>query len=316
MSNRAYFEQLLEKYKAGSCTLKEYHTLVELLTEHPDWMTSITDAVDQDWKTTFVLPRTKRNQWRRKRRTFAIAASFGLLIIAIIFTRGLWQPEDTLVFETDYGEIQEIELPDGSQLTLNANSKLIWQTNWEAKDRRSAELFGEAYFDIAHLPGSGETGRMPFTVSASDVEINVLGTAFNVEARRGEAKIFLERGEVVLKIDPQLKVEREEIKMKPGDQITYNGLTQQMERKNDPSGSYATAWKTGVINFQNEKLANILVKLSDIFGVEFTCDEELKERPMDVGLPYLDWAAMKESLELSIGVSIVELDGKYHVQQK
>jgi ferric-dicitrate binding protein FerR (iron transport regulator) len=74
---------------------------------------------------------------------------------------------------------QLINLPDGSKVVLNANSKLEYPPGF-SNNTREVYLDGEAYFDIAHDPGK------PFIVHTGSISTRVLGTAFNINAYRSQ----------------------------------------------------------------------------------------------------------------------------------
>ena len=71
------------------------------------------------------------------------------------------------------GERYHVTLVDGSEVELNENSTLTFNHSMVSKNR-IVTLIGEAFFDIAHNPGR------PFIVQSSDLQIEVLGTEFNV----------------------------------------------------------------------------------------------------------------------------------------
>ena len=70
--------------------------------------------------------------------------------------------------------MREIILEDGSKITLNGSSKLIYPKSFEKSATREVTLIGEAYFDVAR------NEQKPFLIHTPRMEIRVLGTAFNV----------------------------------------------------------------------------------------------------------------------------------------
>lgn len=89
--------------------------------------------------------------------------------------------------QTQRGQITKIELPDGSKVTLNAESHLRFQPKtWSQK--RHIELEGEAFFDVKQ--GSN------FQIKTPNFSVMVLGTAFNVYARDDQNAVAVNRGRV------------------------------------------------------------------------------------------------------------------------
>lgn len=82
--------------------------------------------------------------------------------------------------ETPRGGQYQINLPDGSKVWLNAETKLKFPVSFANKKERKVELSGEAYFEVAQLKTQGI--KMPFIVASSGQEVEVLGTHFNVNA--------------------------------------------------------------------------------------------------------------------------------------
>jgi len=68
-----------------------------------------------------------------------------------------------------------INLPDGSSVILNENSRVELSKNFSKNGLREVHLYGEAYFDVTHDPNK------PFIVYAGKVKTTVLGTAFNIK---------------------------------------------------------------------------------------------------------------------------------------
>lgn len=78
--------------------------------------------------------------------------------------------------------ISVITLPDQTKVTLNRYSSLTYPDRFK-EDRREVQLQGEAYFEVE------KDARHPFVVKADPVEVEVLGTHFNVEAYPGDAEV-------------------------------------------------------------------------------------------------------------------------------
>ena len=110
----------------------------------------------------------------------AVAAS-----IAIIFGIFLFGSKDD--FATQYGETLTVQLPDGSEMILNAKSKASFdKDNW--KNTRLVSLEGEAFFKV--------TKGSKFTVSTKNGEVSVLGTQFNVQSHNALFEVNCYEGKV------------------------------------------------------------------------------------------------------------------------
>ncbi|MDR2562610.1 MAG: FecR domain-containing protein [Prevotellaceae bacterium] len=86
--------------------------------------------------------------------------------------------------KTGRGEVKSLFLPDNSKLTLNANSSVKYPAVF-AKDRRMIELQGEAIFDVVANP------EAPFTVKSGEMQVQVLGTSFDVKSYQEDNQILV-----------------------------------------------------------------------------------------------------------------------------
>src|SRR6185437_15508137 len=101
------------------------------------------------------------------------------------------------------GSPSKIQLPDGSLVWLNADSRLTYR-NADQGATREVQLTGEAYFEVAHDPVH------PFLIHTATIDIRVLGTSFNVQCygneRTTETSLFQGSVEVTLRSSPDKKI--------------------------------------------------------------------------------------------------------------
>jgi ferric-dicitrate binding protein FerR (iron transport regulator) len=127
----------------------------------------------------------------------AAAVWVGLLLVSAAVYWGVtnrWGSYRT--YRTEAGQTEVLQLPDGSKVVLNANSSLRFARNWGAADSlREVWLDGEGFFDVKHFARPARR----FIVHAANVDVEVLGTTFNVWQRRNQTKVVLQTGQVRLK---------------------------------------------------------------------------------------------------------------------
>ncbi len=202
--------------------------------------------------------RVRRLGWLRVAAVLLLMATGG----AIGYT--IYLRKDKI--STQYAETRQVELPDHSKITLNANSTLTYNKKWTGTEPREVWLTGEAYFEVNHLH-SGNAPVKPgerFIVHANGVDVEVLGTSFNVNNRHDAARIVLTSGSIELKFaDKQLA----NILMKPGEMINYSKDLQHIERRTVNPLS-ANAWKEHRLEFDNASLKEVLQLLKDNYGLE------------------------------------------------
>ena len=157
-----------------------------------------------------------------------------------------------------------VELSDGTKVWLNSDSELRFPITFVG-DRRSVEIEGEAYFEVAKDEGK------PFHVLAKGVDIKVLGTSFNVMTYRGRTITTLVEGKVCL------TYKDESVLMVPDRQAEVIAETGKILMREVDARNF-TLWKDGVFYFENAALETIAERLSQWYDVNIIFnDEALKQ---------------------------------------
>lgn len=186
-------------------------------------------------------------------RYISVAASL-LIIATLIFTTINQSPPAILEQNTLAAESKTIDLPDGSQVTLNANSNISYSEDWN----RIVQLKGEAFFEVV------EGGK--FTVNTSIGSVEVLGTSFNVFARDSIFEVACKTGKV--KVDIPTKSVSELVT--PGESIRLEVDT---VKKTTVDKDLVGRWQAGVFYFSDQKLSDVLRELERQFDVKVTLSD-------------------------------------------
>ncbi len=215
-------------------------------------------VLDYDISAEFQKLKQKTNSTRKKTISYrphiylGIAAS--ILIIVGFGLKHVFFNESTDVkeFYTAYAEKQTLNLPDGSIVNINADSKIKFdENNWD-KDR-SLNLEGEAFFKVK----KGKT----FTVKTSQADISVLGTSFNVKCRNKMVEIICFTGKVKVKSDKYEKI------LYPGDaaKLENGELVRSWIIKSESPN-----WLNGITELDSVPLNEALEELKLQFDLEIT----------------------------------------------
>ena len=152
----------------------------------------------------------------------------------------------------------KIELADGTEVWLNAETKLRYPAHFGGVAKREVFLEeGEAYFKVKR------NAAMPFIVKAGGMDVQVLGTAFNVNTYTQKYATTLAHGSV------KLSAGAAATKLEPGQQGVY--INGNFAKRAVDVHTY-TAWKDGLIIFEEaplEEVMNSIGRQYD-FTVEFT----------------------------------------------
>ncbi len=149
-----------------------------------------------------------RQRWLR-----AASVSVMVLLSGIVLWRMLDQRSPIVAYATSYGETKMFVLPDHSRVTLNANSRVTYYEETHPQPVREVFLEGEAFFSVVHQE---RASPVPFIVRTPDLTVQVLGTEFNVNTRRGRTQVVLDDGQIELQLPSEQKAA-----MKPGDLVEY-----------------------------------------------------------------------------------------------
>tara|TARA_R110001583_G_scaffold165450_1_gene318161 strand:+ start:889 stop:1866 length:978 start_codon:yes stop_codon:yes gene_type:complete len=165
---------------------------------------------------------------------------------------------DTLNTITSNSIEQEVILPDGSIITLNIDSKLIYPKKFN-DTIREVTLIGEAFFDIK------KDVNKPFIVNANELKIRVLGTSFNVKSYSEDNKIetTLVSGKVEL-----IKDEETPIILAPSQKAVFNKTEKKMKIE-EVNASDVIAWREGKLIFNKTTLQDVVIDLERKYHVQF-----------------------------------------------
>lgn len=343
MDNR--LKELLQKYLDRTCTDAERDELLDRLrflprSEELDvifeklWEEKSSESLDLEWDHMEKLhhDRTTQKPDRWKYRILRGAAAAVLIGMIFYFIYPSGSPEsEWVVYETGFGETLEITLEDGSQVSLNADSKLSWNKNWKENGVREADLEGEAYFDIAkyNLPDGDDLtiDSISFKVFTEDVSVHVLGTSFNISRRRGRTDVLLDQGSIQLELfgktdeirssrtNKESKEDAESlVNMNPGEFVSYSSSEEKLIRKKLESPKEISDWKRGILSYSGIEFGEMLKNLEDIYGTRLTAeDEELIRTRVHFNMPFENWDMVKEMVERMLNVKIEKIDKQEYV---
>jgi ferric-dicitrate binding protein FerR (iron transport regulator) len=190
---------------------------------------------------------------------------------------------------TPRGGQYQVTLPDGTKAWLNASSSLRFPTTFSNGERR-VELNGEAYFEVA------KNENMPFKVVANTMNIDVLGTHFNVAAYHDENHITTTLLEGAVKVNNVL--------LKPGQQAVLNG-----DLKVSPGDTEgAIAWKNGYFKFSNENIQSVMRKISRWYNVDIEYQGDVTQKVL--------WGTVSRFENITEVLKMLELTGSIHFKME
>jgi len=254
------------------------------------------------------LPPQPQTSRTHKKYYYPLAAVISLLmLLGAYLLYPFWNTSQS--YTTDYGQRMEIELPDGSRALLNANSSLTIGKSWDT--RREVWLRGEAFFDVDKWPADTrgdkqEEAYRKFTVHAGELDIEVLGTRFNVQQRCHSTQVILEEGLVRLKEKQKAAMP---VKMNAGESVSFSDKDRVFKKEMIDTRT-ALSWKEGMHIFDATPLYEISEVLEDIYGYEVEIkNKALKKKRFSAQVPYGEVDLMIMLLQESLEVKIVRQNG-------
>jgi len=209
----------------------------------------------------------RRLPWLRA----SLAAASLLVVVAGIWYMATRPGTPLMAMEkTSYGEVKTILLPDSSVVTLNGNSSLRMLQQWGPGDNREVWLDGEAYFQVQKQ----HAARTGFVVHTSQVDVEVLGTRFNVNTRRQQSIVSLEEGKVRLSVHGEVSLVNKDsaIVMRPGQTVVVDASSSPKVNE-DRNVTAHSGWTKNEFHFDNTSLAEIARLMEDTYGYKMTVSD-------------------------------------------
>jgi transmembrane sensor len=227
-----------------------------------------TDAWQRSGNVATSLPmRSEQLAPRFPRLRFAstVLASTAIACM-IVFTALHFLRDGT--FATDPGEQRILTLSDGTQVTMNANSRLLVQ--FDSHVRRVVLAEGEASFDVT------KHQVRPFSVVIGDRKVVALGTSFMVRRDEPSGSAFtvtLLEGRVAVEplslpdVLPEQSAAAVRL-LRPGERLRYAGHAP--ETVDSPSIEKVTAWRRGLLIFDDVSLSEAAAEFNRYGPVKIT----------------------------------------------
>ena len=199
---------------------------------------------------------------------------------------------------TAKGESYATVLSDGTQVWLNSQSSIRYPMAFSG-DIRQVEITGEAYFEVAPsvaLLANGQKGKRPFIVNAPGIEIEVLGTHFDVNSYADEDAIRTTLLEGKVKV--RSVSTNAQIILSPGEQAVAVRQSQALSKAKDVDVDAEVAWRFGMFQFNNADLKTVMRQLERWYDVEVQYSGAVPDREFIGTIP--------RSLNLSKVLSLLE----------
>ena len=322
---------IIIRYLDGSASLEEKRQLLQWLKESEKNRSDFTDtrdlwlscnaSADNELEVDIALDRLKMrimNEHERigkkTRRSFIRwyqAAAVLLVLFGLYFWWSIEQTEPKLMVQnqliTAKGSKGKFTLPDGTVVWLNSESRLVYPDQF-ADGKRTVNLVGGAYFEVV------KDEKKPFIVKAGDVDVEVLGTSFNISSYpfKDNIETALLSGSVKIS-GPSV---RKEIYLKPNEVFEYKRDLHAVSVKSANASLYAD-WIKDRLVFDNRPLSDILISMEGWYNMDIVCPEKFAESTyMSFTIRQEDIDEILRAMSFIIPISYQIKNGKAFIMPK
>jgi transmembrane sensor len=195
---------------------------------------------------------------------------------------------------------ESVMLPDGTNITLNKGSKLNYNKNFNLHHRK-VDFEGEAFFDVS--PDDAN----PFIISTSNLIIKVIGTSFNLIALPDQenVELYLKTGKVQVNSINQEGETLEQLLANPGEKVVYDKNSGLLIREKIKDQNYL-AWKTGILEFNNAPLDEVLEALGKTYDFNFIVEHNCTDFLLTARFENETPESIFQTLELVFNLDILQ----------
>lgn len=230
-----------------------------------------------------VIPLSPRRLTRRWLWGVAAAACLALAIVTLL--------PGGEAYRTAIGEQLAVQLEDGSEVRLNTDSHMRVRLSEARRDVRLER--GEAFFRVAK-----DAGR-PFVVTAGDVTVTAVGTAFNVYRSPEGIRVALAEGKVRVAADADAQYD-----LLPGEVLLL--AASGAERAEVPPSKIAP-WRRHMLVYEDVRLEDLVADLNRYLPARMTVDEPLRDERVSAVLRIGEQNVMLDALTKSLDVHWTEI---------
>lgn len=237
---------------------------------------------------------------KKQKTSFAIWFSVAAVVVVLLSVSFIWKflsgtnsQSETADYQiiVPIGEKSQVILPDGTHVWINSGSRFVYPAKYGA-DNRNVYLEGEAYFDVTKQHGK------PFMVKTKDVNIRVLGTAFNVKGYVSDKTVETTVVRGLVKVESAAD-QHNSIYVNPNEKAVFTRKNQKIvvAENAKPKATYkvvekveepiavikinpepVTCWKDQLLVFNDETFEDMAVKMERWYNIKINIvDKDLRK---------------------------------------
>ena len=196
-----------------------------------------------------------------------VILTIAVSIFSVYYTSPVNEEEKVFAVYAEKGQRSNLTLPDGTKVWLNSGSQLEYNNQYGKKER-NVKLTGEAFFEVA------KDKKHRFLVKTELMDVEALGTAFNVEAYPEDDEITTSLINGKVRVHTPCK----EVILSPNQRACYIKSNNSLYTNKLESAEHANAWIHGEFSFNKASLEEIAKELNRMYNMEIKFNsEEIKK---------------------------------------
>lgn len=291
------------------------------------------EALDQTWRDLDCLselvkpgrpanPDTLAPRYRPRfpKWPVGLAAAAALVLASVLF----WPGERVAHFaQTEVGAFQKVDLPDGSIAQLNTDSAI--DVDMRSRERRVTIARGEVHFSVH------KDSLRPFIVTARNVHVRAVGTAFNVRAGAAGVEVLVTEGRVRLEnsenrllalrddvgdADSLVAGEKAVVPIMPRERAGESDIIQ-ISKISDEEVRRRLAWQERRLEFDATPLADVVAEFNRYNRNQLIVDDaNLAAHPFTGAFRADGYDTFVTLLEQNFGVRVTRESGRIHLARR
>lgn len=296
-------DQIVHAWRAESDTHEKYYQDFKTIWNASKSLQSASGIDENDaWKRfkerasakepSDVLPfvqKKKRLNWIRVAAALVIIAG-GLFGVNVLF-------RDNTITLTSQNDVLVQRLPDGSVITLNKHSSLVYSKNFNEKTR-AVTLNGEAFFNVA------PNKQKPFDINVGKVNVRVVGTSFNIKEDSAATAIIVETGVVKVSMD------KESVQLQPKEKVVIprNATRLKVDKNDDLLYNY---YRTKTFECFKTPLYELVDALNKTYDVQIMiANDKIRSLPYSSTFKNESLTEILKVITETYNLSMEQKDGK------
>jgi transmembrane sensor len=233
------------------------------------------------------------------------AAVLALVIISALtyfLLRNSSSPQNELAQLQSADSTLVAALPDGSMVTLNKQSSLVYNKQF-AGNKREVVLNGEAFFSVT------PNKLKPFIIKVNDVTVRVVGTSFNIRSVKGRTEVIVETGMV------EVMRREEKLVLKATEKAIIADSAIQLIKETISNQLYQH-YRTREFVCDNTPLWQLVEVLNETYGANIVIEDAgLKRLPLSATFHQESLDTILDIIGKTFNIQVVKENGRILLRQ-